>query len=833
MNKKWLGIFTSATILATTLPLGIFADDTLEATSTTVQASSEPLAETNLLDTSIESESETVTSVVESVDSELPTSESSVETETPTETSASFEETETIEETSELPTEATQTTTEVQADEPNANISNFLKLPYTVEQINQQAQILTRSQLWPSLESLTADEKSVQASQTIDASTQSYQVTEKILLADQIYYNLLVNKQLTGYVAAEALVFTEEVDQYVTLFAEETLYQDLSTKTSVSKNVRNQTFLAKERYTTAENQIYLSLFDQQQFVGYLEEKEQPLTSDPLGQARSINVYVTMLKTEGAAEQKQTYLAKESYYHFNGKEYLALYHNNQFVANVEKNNTKAAAGAQGDYISYGKYVTVTKANQTIFQNFAWQTRNNTSNVLNKTFLAKGMYQHTNGSRYLSLYDNQNNWLGYVKDDAVTVANGRQGTSTAYNKYVTLTRQNYPIWQNFSWVEKNNTTNLLHQTYLAKEVYQHFNGSRYLALYHDNQLIGYVNANAARVGNGKQGAYVAYDKYVTVHKNNYPIWQNFAWQEKNHSSKVLNKTFLAKGIYYHANGSRYLSLYDSNNQWAGYINSNATKIANGKQGIYHSYNKNVRVKDSYTIWRDFSFQNKVSGSFAGKTYLAKGYYDHMNGKRYLSLYNNNTWIGYINETDTTLSRGAATYLGITREDLLTELNTRSWMYLGTPFRGSLFIPDSVMSPIGNPNPLYGPGFNCTGFVATALKYSGGNLNKIIDVTRGIGGPANAYNWRDALTPRTDYSTFSSISALLNSGKARKGDIIYFEADFSKPNPDPHIGFFWGESPSHNLIWHSTVGGGGNARTQLFSGTPYSKILLIPMD
>ncbi|MBP2966630.1 hypothetical protein J8385_18810, partial [Acinetobacter baumannii] len=69
------------------------------------------------------------------------------------------------------------------------------------------------------------------------------------------------------------------------------------------------------------------------------------------------------------------------------------------------------------------------------------------------------------------------------------------------------------------------------------------------------------------------------------------------------------------------------------------------------------------------------------------------------------------------------------------------------------------------------------------------------------------------------------------LLKSGKAKKGDIIYFEPDYSKPGYDCHIAFFWGNTSSHNRTWHST--GPGNNISHIYSGTPFTEIYLFPMD
>ena len=37
-------------------------------------------------------------------------------------------------------------------------------------------------------------------------------------------------------------------------------------------------------------------------------------------------------------------------------------------------------------------------------------------------------------------------------------------------------------------------------------------------------------------------------------------------------------MARGVYYHFNGSTYYSLYDEKGQWYGYLNKDATVPAN---------------------------------------------------------------------------------------------------------------------------------------------------------------------------------------------------------------------------------------------------------------
>ena len=110
------------------------------------------------------------------------------------------------------------------------------------------------------------------------------------------------------------------------------------------------------------------------------------------------------------------------------------------------------------------------------------------------------------------------------------------------------------------------------------------------------LGYLNTAGVKVVSGQQGAYQSYGKNVTIKTDSYAIWRNFSWSS-NASGNHLGKTYLAKGVYHHFNGSRYLSLYDSSNRWIGYINSLGTNDSYGdwvqRDGKWYYYTKTGQV------------------------------------------------------------------------------------------------------------------------------------------------------------------------------------------------------------------------------------------------
>ena len=182
-----------------------------------------------------------------------------------------------------------------------------------------------------------------------------------------------------------------------------------------------------------------------------------------------------------------------------------------------------------------------------------------------------------------------------------------------------------------------------------------------------------------------------------------------------------------------------------------------------------------------------------------------------------------------TRASLSPDLPTFFGISTDAIVKELQSHETdgFYVGTPYRGLYTNPDEAnyLSPNGAPT-SYGPGMNCTGFIATVIKRAGGDISRITNNSTGFGGAANAYNWRDVLSATTYADTFNSISEMLASGTMRKGDIIYFEPDKTVTNFDCHVGFFWGNSPSENKFWHS-YDPGGNIISEIKAKSPSEKI------
>ncbi len=280
-----------------------------------------------------------------------------------------------------------------------------------------------------------------------------------------------------------------------------------------SNNVLHEVFTASGRYEHENGATYLSLHDNKgKWQGYINEnatKEvKNLQGDYIRDGRYVTINRTGYKTWSNFDWKerndsgkllgQTYQARGKYKHANGSTYLSLYDNaGNWHGYINKTAVKVGKGEQGAYIPDGRYVTVSKDNYKIWSNFDWKKRNTSKKVFNETFEAKGRYKHMNGETYFSLYNNKDEWQGYINANAVKVSKGKQGAYISYGKKVTINKKGYSTWSNFNWEKRNETDKMMGKTFTAKGKYNHVNGSTYYSLY-DNvgNWQGYINKNAVK-------------------------------------------------------------------------------------------------------------------------------------------------------------------------------------------------------------------------------------------------------------------------------------------------------------------------------------------------
>lgn len=275
--------------------------------------------------------------------------------------------------------------------------------------------------------------------------------------------------------------------------------------------------------------------------------------------------------------KQTLQAKGIYYHANGDVYLSVYSANSWVGYVKESQVSYAKDAQGHYLADGRYATITKKGYSIWSSFSWNKKDSSDAIYGKTYLVKGHYRHFNGSTYVSLYDQKNNWIGYLNQGAVQFTNNPQGIWQNCGKYVTITNKNYTLWSSFGWNPKQKSSKIFEKTYYAQGKYQHFNSDTYYSLYdNQNKWQGYLNTRGATIAAGKQGIWQKGGQQVIITKQNWDLWSSFSWKSKGKTNNYRSTLLIAQGYYQHFNGSRYVSLYDSRGKWYGYLNAAATRV-----------------------------------------------------------------------------------------------------------------------------------------------------------------------------------------------------------------------------------------------------------------
>ena len=189
---------------------------------------------------------------------------------------------------------------------------------------------------------------------------------------------------------------------------------------------------------------------------------------------------------------------------------------------------------------------------------------------------------------------------------------------------------------------------------------------------------------------------------------------------------------------------------------------------------------------------------------------------------------------------------TQYGVTRAKIVSHLEAHEHddFYLGTPYQGG-----DWQSPNGDTSYNGSAGMNCTGFVSYVLRACGLNTGTFLEqlsltgstVWAGSGLPydlmSGASNYLNAVQNGDIAAyTFRDKSELLASGLAQKGDIILMWWSLSPfdDGADNHIGFFWGDSPSEDKMWHSsTHPQSGNQISEIVPKTPGSYFILIKTE
>lgn len=303
-------------------------------------------------------------------------------------------------------------------------------------------------------------------------------------------------------------------DRYVTITHRYDTYSNFNfNKLHAAGSLTGQTFHSTGKYYHMNGNTYLSLYRANgTWIGYINQNAVTVTNKngvkqaasgyiTFGNSSKIaysNLDETAVKTSGEKLKGHTYKVTGVYHSYSGQTQYSVYTlNNQWLGYVDASGVKLTANAQGQWVAYSGYFTTTVKGQTMWSSFGYHGGNSTSTYYQRTYQIKGVYYHTNGAKYYSLYDNYGKWMGYIN-----AGNGFETTSAGgawikTRQTVKLTHTGYPIWHGFFSNQVNTTTVLHGKTYTVTGHYHHFNGSWYDSLYSGKKWIGYVNHAAVSV------------------------------------------------------------------------------------------------------------------------------------------------------------------------------------------------------------------------------------------------------------------------------------------------------------------------------------------------
>lgn len=135
-----------------------------------------------------------------------------------------------------------------------------------------------------------------------------------------------------------------------------------------------------------------------------------------------------------------------------------------------------------------------------------------------------------------------------------------------------------------------------------------------------------------------------KYVTLKKNT-KSFANLYFQQTKGSFDASKGVNFKVTRYYTIDGKKYYSTEQAKEAWTGYVDSSVVEdLKAEKVGTADS---KVKVVKDWNTYSDHFFTKKAKlADYKDKTLTVKYIYTYGNGKKYASLYDGETWLGYAN-------------------------------------------------------------------------------------------------------------------------------------------------------------------------------------------
>lgn len=345
-----------------------------------------------------------------------------------------------------------------------------------------------------------------------------------------------------------------------------------------------------------------------------------------------------------------------YYTINNKRYYSAYDkNDNWIGYIQGSALSKGKNKGGMYHKVADgYATISRNGYNFYSNFDFKKNGNTTDsVMNRTYKVKGYYNHFNGQRYYTLYDNKDNWMGYLNNDASKDADSN-GNYYKVGQYVSLPKSGTLYRDKALTTSKHNIASTPEATLYAKGGYTRFDGTVLRSLYDkDDNWYGYATDKQISVAKNKGGAYHKYDTYATVESNNTPIYRNFNFDVKGNTKNYYRTTLHVKGYYQAFDGNKYYTVYDKEDEWVGYINEDAVTITN-KDGSNYRVNREVQLKTEHRKYfykdRALTKQTHLASNYDNQNLTIKYIYPTYDLGNIASVYDDRgDWIGYLPEDE----------------------------------------------------------------------------------------------------------------------------------------------------------------------------------------
>ncbi|WP_143139467.1 hypothetical protein, partial [Enterococcus hermanniensis] len=284
------------------------------------------------------------------------------------------------------------------------------------------------------------------------------------------------------------------------------------------------------------------------------------------------------------QQYQKTFAAQSVIDQGGTEYYELSNSvNHLIGYIRSTSAEIAEGSQGKFYSESNvYASIVSANFDLL-NEKFQKQGTTEKIIDHTFKIDGYYNHFDGKTYYLLSNINSQRIGIVESLAVETSKNASGKANIVNDFYSVVKDDQKLWLDLESDATGTTEKIMDQTFNVKEWYYHLDGKKYYALYDNSgNFKGFVEESSIKKASSRGGIWHSADYYVSITKNNWTIWYDFNFKNGNSTKNLYQRTYKVTGYYKHFNGTEYLSIYDNNGKWLGYLNADGVEVTNNPGG-----------------------------------------------------------------------------------------------------------------------------------------------------------------------------------------------------------------------------------------------------------